>query len=566
MLHAFKKIRGFLKKAFIVIVVYCIVISIFSSFINKDKPKASNNLIESNQNEIYSVLNDKELNSTKQGRLGLGLYRTALCVTIGEACTDNPKDGNKNFNKSILGYMTNLTILPFINPPASGVYWAASGLQNAGFIPNIYAAQGIGFVGLRPFVDIWKVFRDFSYILLVIVLIAISFMIMFRVKLDPQTVIGVENSLPKIVITLIIITFSFAIAGFLIDLMYVSMSLIISIMSNGGTFYDIGKFQNKYLSASSGELFNSFFASDNKWGGLLNLLAIGGIFTDLFTLLPSAITAFVSIITRSIVGFFAINLIFKFLTLLVGTSFENIDIATFSLGTATKFITIPLILAASIAFGISYAPVILAGILGILIILTIVFLFFRVFFLLFAAYLKIIFMIIFAPIFLLLNAIPGKNLFGYWLKSLLGELITFPIVLTLLLTGYIITNQWAHVGEMWKPPFLGALNPNALLVFFGMGMIFMIPNFVKIVKELLGLKPMPISMGLGTFFSGASTGVGGATGILGQFGSISMGISGLKTMGLLGKDKPVPDTTLTDAQREILARSDAEKGKSSETS
>ena len=566
MLHAFKNITSFLKKALIVIVVYCIVIFIFSSFINKDKPKAANNLIQSNQNEIYSVLNDKELNSTKQGRLGLGLYRTALCVTIGEACTDNPKDANKNFNKSILGYVTNLITLPFINPPASGVYWAASGLQNAGFIPNIYAAQGIGFVGLRPFVDIWKVFRDFSYILLVIVLIAISFMIMFRVKLDPQTVIGVENSLPKIVVTLILITFSFAIAGFLIDLMYVSMSLIISIMSNGGTFYDIGKFQNKYLSASSGELFNSFFASDNKWGGLLNLLAIGGIFTDLFTLLPSAITAFVSIITRSIVGFFAINLIFKFLTLLVGTSFENIDIATFSLGTATKFITIPLILAASIAFGISYAPVILAGILGILIILTIVFLFFRVFFLLFAAYLKIIFMIIFAPIFLLLNAIPGKNLFGYWLKSLLGELITFPIVLTLLLTGYIITNQWAHVGEMWKPPFLGALNPNALLVFFGMGMIFMIPNFVKIVKELLGLKPMPISMGLGTFFSGASTGVGGATGILGQFGSISMGISGLKTMGLLGKDKPVPDTTLTDAQREILARSDAEKGKSSETS
>ena len=547
MLHVFKNITSFLKKALIVIAVYLIVISLFSNFANKDKPKTPNNLIESNQNEIYNVLNDKELNSTKHGQLSLGLYRTALCITIGEACTDNPKDGDKNYNKSILGNITNLIILPYMNPPASGVYWAASGLQNAGFIPNIYAAEGIGFASLKPFMNIWKVFRDFSYALLVIVLIAISFMIMFRVKLDPQTVIGVENSLPKIVVTLILITFSFAIAGFLIDLMYVSMSLIISIMSNNGNFYDIGEFQNKYLSASSGELFNSFFASNNLRGGLLNILALGGMFTDVFTLLPSGITAFVSIITRSLAGFLAINWIFKLLTLLLGDSFSNVDAFTFSLGTLPKLIAIPTIFALAVSFGLTLGPFILAGILGILIILTIVFLFFRVFFLLFTAYLKIIFMIIFAPIFLLLNAVPGKNLFGYWLKSLVGELITFPIVLTILLTGYIITSQLANIGQMWKPPFLGALNPNALLVFFGMGMIFMIPDFVKIVKELLGLKPMPVSIGLGTFFSGASTGVGGATGVLGQFGSISMGISGLQNMGLLGK-QPSKETTVESEQ------------------
>lgn len=555
MLHVFKKITSFLKKAFIVLAVFLIVMSLFSNFTNKDQPKTPNNLIESNQNEIYSILNDKELNSTNQGRLGLAFYRTALCVTIGEACTDNPKDGNKNFNKSILGYITNLTILPYTNPPASGIYWAASGLQNAGFIPNIYAAEGIGFAGLKPFMVIWKVFRDFSYALLVIVLISIGFMIMFRVKLNPQTVIGVENSLPKIVVTLILITFSFAIAGFLIDLMYVSMSLIISIMSNNGNFYNIGEFQNKYLSASSGELFNSFFASNNLRGGLLNLLALGGMFTDVFALLPSAITGFISIITRSLTAFLAMNLFAKLLVLLLGDTFSNIDIFTFSLGKLPKIATIPIILFMALSLGLIYGPFILAGILGILIVLTIVFLFFRVFFLLFTAYLKIIFMIIFAPIFLLLNAVPGKNLFGYWLKSLVGELITFPIVLTLFLTGYIITSKWAHIGEMWKPPFLGALNPNALLVFFGMGMIFMIPNFVKTVKELLGLKPMPVSIGPGTFFSGATTGIGGATGILGQIGSISLGIGALRQAGILsGKDakkKSVGDTSVSDAQEEV---------------
>ena len=38
---------------------------------------------------------------------------------------------------------------------------------------------------------------------------------------------------------------------------------------------------------------------------------------------------------------------------------------------------------------------------------------------------------------------------------------------------------------------------------------------------------MPVQIGIGTFFGGVSTGVGGAVGLLGQFGSVSLGIQAL---------------------------------------
>ena len=84
-------------------------------------------------------------------------------------------------------------------------------------------------------------------------------MIMFRMKINPQTVINIENALPRIVVAMLLITFSFAIAGFLIDMMYVLIAIIISLVSGNGAFYDIGKMQNNYLNGSGMTLWESIF-------------------------------------------------------------------------------------------------------------------------------------------------------------------------------------------------------------------------------------------------------------------------------------------------------------------
>ncbi len=65
--------------------------------------------------------------------------------------------------------------------------------------------------------NIWAKFRDLAYLFFVVVMIVIGFMIMFRSKLGGQTLVSLGNTIPNVIIGLILVTFSFAIAGLIID-------------------------------------------------------------------------------------------------------------------------------------------------------------------------------------------------------------------------------------------------------------------------------------------------------------------------------------------------------------
>ncbi|QLG69915.1 MAG: hypothetical protein CH104c_0684 [Candidatus Woesebacteria bacterium] len=96
-------------------------------------------------------------------------------------------------------------------------------------------AQGFGYTSGGAAVQrLWQATRNISYGLLIIIIIAFALMIMFRVKISPQAVITVQSALPKVVIGLVLITFSYAIAGFLIDLMYVVIGITSSIIKASG--------------------------------------------------------------------------------------------------------------------------------------------------------------------------------------------------------------------------------------------------------------------------------------------------------------------------------------------
>lgn len=110
--------------------------------------------------------------------------------------------------------------------PASGVEYLSNAAARFHLIPEAYA-QGLGFKSVEPIQKLWKAFRNMAYALLVVVILAMAFMIMFRVKISPQVVISVQSALPKLVGILILITFSYAIAGFLIDLSYLVIGLFV---------------------------------------------------------------------------------------------------------------------------------------------------------------------------------------------------------------------------------------------------------------------------------------------------------------------------------------------------
>ncbi len=107
--------------------------------------------------------------------------------------------------------------------PASFVGWLAN--NNLHIIPEA-KAQGFGFRTLSIAASLWQVSRNFSYALMTIAIVVLAFMIMFRVKISPQLSITIQSAIPKVAIGLILITFSYAIAGFLIDLAYVVQGIV----------------------------------------------------------------------------------------------------------------------------------------------------------------------------------------------------------------------------------------------------------------------------------------------------------------------------------------------------
>lgn len=131
----------------------------------------------------------------------------------------------------------NLLSVIFADRPLSGVTYFKDMARKFHIIPEAKAAgPGFGYGALDPIRSLWTAARDVSYGFFVFAIIIMAFMIMFRVKISPQVVVSVQSALPKIAIALLLVTFSYAIAGFLIDLMYVVIGIIALIFSQTGFF------------------------------------------------------------------------------------------------------------------------------------------------------------------------------------------------------------------------------------------------------------------------------------------------------------------------------------------
>lgn len=135
-------------------------------------------------------------------------------------------------------------IVALYTPPASSQTYIADVLESAHIIPQAQA-QGLGFASLDPILETWKIFRNVAYIFFVVIFLVIGFMIMFRQKIGGQTVVTAQQAIPGVIVSLLFVTFSYAIAGFLIDLMYVLMYLLIGLFSptEGNAVLDKNIFQ-----------------------------------------------------------------------------------------------------------------------------------------------------------------------------------------------------------------------------------------------------------------------------------------------------------------------------------
>jgi hypothetical protein len=95
---------------------------------------------------------------------------------------------------------------------------------------QVYAETGYEMLAKTNITGLWNLTRNIAYMLFVVVFIVAGFMIMFRQKLGGQTMVTVYNTLPSIVIGLVLVTFSFAIVGLILDIQTLLINMIRSLL------------------------------------------------------------------------------------------------------------------------------------------------------------------------------------------------------------------------------------------------------------------------------------------------------------------------------------------------
>lgn len=199
---------------------------------------------ESGINQQTTVVN--QMGITMQAVLaaiyGLPSNESSSSLSPSNSTTD-PSDiipSNRSINDTgVIGALASMVGSMYANPAADTQTYLAYIMNDTGLglVQPAYA-QGIGFSALSPILSAWIGFRNLAYVIFVLVFLIIGFMIMTRQKLGSQTVITAQQAIPRVIVALLAVTFSYAIAGLMIDLMYMIMYLMLAVFGHGANMQD----------------------------------------------------------------------------------------------------------------------------------------------------------------------------------------------------------------------------------------------------------------------------------------------------------------------------------------
>ncbi len=285
---------------------------------------------------------------------------------------------------------------------------------------KLYADSGYNELSKTGIDVIWTRVLNISYVVFVLIMIAAGFMIMFRNKLGGQTIVTLGNVLPRVIISLIIATFSFAIAGLIIDLGGVMNGIVLWIL-------DV---EDPTPISTLGNLIKATFNSGSGLAGTLSDF-LQGIGLDSFTKVATAST---------VAGVVALVAIFS-------------NPVTGAIG----FVGIILV--------ISAIGIILFGAIKVLITL-------------FKAYFSLLFAVISGPIQITLGAIPGNNKFlTNWFLSIVRNVLVFPMVLFIIYLPNVLNSvQTGDMSLSFPAKLVG--DPNGMPVNLSAGI------FIAVLKVL----------------------------------------------------------------------------------
>lgn len=382
-------------------------------------------------------------------------------------------------------------------PPAHLSDFTSDLASNFGIVKPALA-QGVGYQSISPLIMIWKVIRNVVYLFFVVIFVIVGFAIMLRFKIDPRTVMSIENQLPKLIVGLLLVTFSFAIAGFLIDVMWLTTFLVINILTPNLPGLD-PKLVNGSLFQNPFSFFNNIAAFDSKHpAGITDvsgqaaasiMVLLKGLFTantsQQLGLTPPTSTGGGG---GGCSGWDVISWI-----PVVGGAASKVACVVSGVVTNGK---VGINVGDIIANGVGYLLTFLIGGLGFFVIfIALLIALFRVWFSLLMSYAYILLDIVLGPLFILFGAIPGSKIsFTAWVQDLLANLISFPTVIAIFLLGRLFMSYFApNQQALFVPPLIGNTNATDVAGFsvynpvgslIGLALMLITPGIVKTMKEL----------------------------------------------------------------------------------
>ncbi len=364
-----------------------------------------------------------------------------------------------------IGVVSSGITMLFNSPIHSGDY-IQNLAQNFGITKKSYAqVTGTGFEGLKPLLSLWTAFRNIVYLVFVIVFVVIGLAIMLRVKIDPRTVMTIQNQIPKIIIGILLVTFSYAIAGFLVDFMNVSIYVI------GNLIISADPNLSQSLPTQLARETNPFQAAGHVGANGNNAA------TGLWSLVFSPAKAVGESISNLLLSLLA-SLNFGIIT----SIFRGLFGAIFG---ALAFIIITIALLAAL---------------------------FKLWLRLIFAYVTILMDVVLAPFWIMGSIVPGSpiNVSG-WLRHLIANLAAFPAVIGMFLLGKVFMDAFGKEtsSSYFVPPLIGdRVSPEALGSIIGLGIILMTPNVIDMLKT--ALKVPKFDAGLAKGFAPGLAAVGKA--------------------------------------------------------
>ncbi len=266
------------------------------------------------------------------------LYNTLLAIVPPEGATEADAGGVSYASAGLTDIISNSMVELLENTPS---LYPMHHLADMFRIPvkTAYAQTGTDLLGTWNFLNLWQSSRNAAYVLVIAVLTFLGFMIMFGVELQAETKVTLQTALPRVVLGLLLITFSYAIGGLFID----SVSVIKSLLKNifGVNWGGLGNIARDLVYNISG-------VASPADGGIIGQMAMENVVLSLGWILLFTVIALLTLILLIVIF---IRFIFEWANLFLRTTFGPFFILLDIIpkkGKSTSFAWIRSLLASSV--------------------------------------------------------------------------------------------------------------------------------------------------------------------------------------------------------------------------